>query len=299
MDVSASEDSLTESGNHKWRLAAVNALREMLTTIVKQILFAFMFSALFFVQATAQQHAMPVPQFGTVSGIVTDVNDAIVPGANVTLQSSVTEEKYSTRSGDDGFYTFSDLQPEVTYHVTISATGFVTWTSPDVIVSPGQTQVLTGGKLQLIGQAISITVYASSEHTAAEQVQLEERQRVFGIFPNFYVVYDHNADPLTAKMKFKLALKASADLGIFAAVAFTAAVDQAADTPNYGQGAKGYGQRMGALYTNGFTDIMVGEAILPSLLHQDPRYFYQGTGTTRSRAVHALSSPFICKGDNG
>ncbi len=44
---------------------------------------------------------------------------------------------------------------------------------------------------------------------------------------------------------------------------------------------------------------MVGEAILPSLLHQDPRYFYQGTGTKRSRAFHALLSPFICKGDNG
>jgi hypothetical protein len=85
----------------------------------------------------------------------------------------------------------------------------------------------------------------------------------------------------------------------FAAAAFTAGVEQAGDTPNYGQGAKGYGQRIGALYANGFTDIMVGEAILPSLLHQDPRYFYQGTGTKRSRVIHALSSPFICKGDNG
>jgi hypothetical protein len=44
---------------------------------------------------------------------------------------------------------------------------------------------------------------------------------------------------------------------------------------------------------------MVGEAILPSLLHQDPRYFYQGTGTKRSRTFHALSNPFICKADNG
>ena len=40
-------------------------------------------------------------------------------------------------------------------------------------------------------------------------------------------------------------------------------------------------------------------AILPSILHQDPRYFYQGTGTTKSRLLHALSSPFICRGDNG
>jgi hypothetical protein len=50
---------------------------------------------------------------------------------------------------------------------------------------------------------------------------------------------------------------------------------------------------------HGFSDIMIGGAILPSLLHQDPRYFYQGTGTTRSRLLHAMSNPFASKGDNG
>jgi hypothetical protein len=44
---------------------------------------------------------------------------------------------------------------------------------------------------------------------------------------------------------------------------------------------------------------MIGGAILPTILHQDPRYFYQGTGTTKSRMLHALSNPFICRGDNG
>jgi hypothetical protein len=44
---------------------------------------------------------------------------------------------------------------------------------------------------------------------------------------------------------------------------------------------------------------MIGGAVLPSILHQDPRYFYQGTGTNRSRTWHALRNPFICKGDNG
>ena len=44
---------------------------------------------------------------------------------------------------------------------------------------------------------------------------------------------------------------------------------------------------------------MIGGAILPSLLHQDPRYFYQGTGTTTSRIFHALSHAFVCYGDNG
>jgi hypothetical protein len=248
---------------------------------------------------TGQQISAPDPQPGKLSGTVTDVNDDIVPGANVILQSSAAGERRLMMSGDNGSFTFEDLRPGVPYHVTISAVGFVTWTSPDIIVGPGQVQFLTGSKLEIAGEATSVTVYATSEQPAEEQVKLEERQRAFGFIPNFYVAYDHDAAPLTAKLKFQLALKASTDPVIFAAVAFTAGTEQAAGTPDYGQGAKGYGQRMGALYANGFTDIMVGEAILPSLLHQDPRYFYQGNGTKRSRVFHAVSSALFAKGDNG
>jgi len=82
-------------------------------------------------------------------------------------------------------------------------------------------------------------------------------------------------------------------------VAGFAAIDQAANNPNYPQGAKGYAERFGAGYADGAINIMVGGAILPSLLHQDPRYFYKGTGTNKSRALHAISSPFVCRGDNG
>jgi hypothetical protein len=79
-----------------------------------------------------------------------------------------------------------------------------------------------------------------------------------------------------------------------------AGINQAAATkPNYVQGAKGYGQRFGAAYAGGASDILIGGAVLPALLHQDPRYFYQGTGTKKSRALHAISAPFIAKGDNG
>ena len=134
---------------------------------------------------------------------------------------------------------------------------------------------------------------------ATEQVKVAETQRVFGIIPNFYVVYDKNAAPLTPELKFKLALRVSYDPVTFAGVAVLAAADQAGDRPNYGQGAQGYAKRFGATALDGFTNIMIGGAILPSLLHQDPRYFYQGTGTVKSRAFHALSYPFACMGDNG
>ena len=265
----------------------------------RRFLCAFIFAGCVAISALGQQHSVPDPQPGKISGTVTDVNDDIVPGANVILESSPSKDRRSTVSGNNGSFTFDDLTPGVPYRVTINADGFLTWTSPVIMISPGQIHFLTGSKLQIAAGAVSVTVYASSEQIAAEQVKIEERQRVFGIIPNFYVVYDHDAAPLTTKLKFRLALKASTDPVFLAANALVAGAQQAGDTPNYGQGAKGYGQRFGASYATGFTDIMVGEAILPSLLHQDPRYFYQGTGTKRSRVFHALSSPFICKGDNG
>lgn len=66
--------------------------------------------------------------------------------------------------------------------------------------------------------------------------------------------------------------------------------EQAGDHANYPQGWKGFGERYGAAYANGLTDIAIGGVVLPSILHQDPRYFYQGTGTTKSRILHAISA---------
>jgi hypothetical protein len=183
--------------------------------------------------------------------------------------------------------------------VTVNASGFAPWTSPEITLQPGQFQLLSSVRLVFAAAATSITVYGSPEEIATEEVKLEEQQRVLGIVPNFYVAYDSNAAPLNTKLKFSLALKAETDPVTFLGAALVAGADHAGNTPGYQEGAAGYGQRLGANYTTGFTDIMIGGAILPSVLHQDPRYFYQGTGTTKSRVLHALSSPFICRGDNG
>src|ERR1700691_3505860 len=171
-----------------------------------------------------------------------------------------------------------------------------------VALKPGQYAILTGSKLRIAEALTTVTVappIASSEEIAAEQVKVEEQQRIFGFIPNFYVAYNSDAAALTPKLKFKLAAKVSFDPVTIIGVAVFAGIDQAGNTPNYPQGAKGYGERYGAIYADGLTDIMVGGAILPSLLHQDPRYFYKGTGTSKSRGLYALSRPFVCKGDNG
>jgi hypothetical protein len=154
--------------------------------------------------------------------------------------------------------------------------------------------------LKLEASVSSVTVYSSTEQIATQQVELAEQQRILGFIPNFYVVYDSkNAVPLTTKLKFQMAYRVSIDPVSILGAAALAGINQAGDTPDYQQGAKGYGQRFGAVYADGLTDIMFGGAILPSLLHQDPRYFYQGTGTVKSRMLHAMASPFICRGDNG
>ena len=59
----------------------------------------------------------------------------------------------------------------------------------------------------------------------------------------------------------------------------------------------GYGQRLGATFAGGYTHILIGDALLPSLLHQGPRYFCQGTGTTRSCMLHAFSNAIFALGD--
>ena len=252
----------------------------------------------------AQQQATPLPdapkpQPGTIVGTVTDVNDDTVAGASVVLEDPALKDPRTVISNNNGFFEFKDIEPG-TYQLTVSAQGFATWTSPAIILQPGQYAILTGSKLHVAVVRTTITVTPqSSEEIATEQIKIEEQQRIFGIVPNFYVVYDHNAAPLTAKLKFKLATKVLYDPVTVIGVAAIAGINQAGDIPNYGQGAKGYAERFGAAYASGATDIMVGGAILPSLLHQDPRYFYQGTGSNKSRAWHAISSTFICRGDNG
>lgn len=239
-------------------------------------------------------------ELGGISGTVTDLYGDIIPGATVILDDTASGLHRETLANDNAAFAFEGLRGNASYRVTVRVTGFADWISPAIILAPGQHIFLSDVELKIAGQATSVTVYASTEQIAVEQVRVAEQQRVLGFIPNFYVVYDSkNAVPLTTKLKFKLAMRVSVDPITVAGVASMAAIDQAANTPDYVQGAKGYGQRIGTVAADGFTDILIGGAILPSLLHQDPRYFYQGTGTTKSRLAHALSAPFICKGDNG
>jgi len=144
-----------------------------------------------------------------------------------------------------------------------------------------------------------VRVVASTDEIAQAQATLEEKQRVLGIIPNFYIAYAPHAAPLSSRQKFHLAWKSSTDPVAFMMSGAIAGIEQADNTfSGYGQGTGGYAKRFGANYADTFIGTMISSALLPSILKQDPRYFYQGTGTIRSRALHALASAVVSKGDN-
>ena len=250
---------------------------------------------------TAQDANSATPAPAHMMGTVVDVNGDTLSGATVVLRDSDQKEVGKVVSDDNGFFEFKQVAP-ATYRVRITAPDFADWTSPDIVLSPGQFLILSGSKLHLAQVTTSVNVSNTPEEIATEEVKIAETQRVFGVIPNFYVVYSDNNEspaPLTTKTKFQLAMKTSTDVFTVAGIGVLAAINQAGGTPDYAGGIRGYAERFGAAAADNFSDIMIGGAILPSLLHQDPRYYYKGTGTTKSRMFHALAAPFVCKGDNG
>jgi hypothetical protein len=135
---------------------------------------------------------------------------------------------------------------------------------------------------------------------AAEQLKEEETQRMAGIIPNFMAVNNGKALPITPKQKFQLFFKGAFDSYQFVLAGIDAGIGQAEDT-NYGYhgGIKGFARRYGANFADNFDGNFWGNAVLPSLLHQDPRYFRMGHGTVLHRSLYSISTTFRTRGDNG
>jgi hypothetical protein len=140
----------------------------------------------------------------------------------------------------------------------------------------------------------------SQRDRAAEQVRQQEKQRIAGVVPNFNVSYNADAVPLTPGQKLHIALRTATDPVAFGIAAFDAGFSQAEnDFPGYGQGAQGYAKRFGASYVDNFDGTLLGNALFPILLKQDPRYFRRGTGSFTSRLLYSISTTVWCKNDNG
>jgi hypothetical protein len=235
---------------------------------------------------------------GSIVGIVAGKDGEAYEGVRVALVLGDAQPAETLDTDSDGEFTFSGV-PAGAFTLTISSEGFATQSVTGVL-HPGetynaQTIVLT------VKEATSVVRVsaAAQEEIAEEQIHIEEKQRVLGVLPNYYVSYAKNPVPLTARQKFELALRSNIDPFTFLLSGVFAGVEQADNTfEGYGQGVQGYGKRFGAYYADTVISNEIGGAILPSLFHQDPRYFYKGTGSIRARTEYAIANAVVCKGDN-
>jgi hypothetical protein len=249
-------------------------------------------------RVSAQSFESAKIETGSIRGTVVDTSEDPIPGASVVLQPPAGD-RLTAVTKDDGAFVFDHAPAGVAYQVSVTAEGFAAWSS-SVTVEPGRDQTLTDVKLRILAVQRAVTVSYSSKEVAAQQLKVEEQQRVLRFIPNVFVTYEPHPEPLTTKMKFHLAYTSLTSPVLFARVTALAGIQQARDNPSeWGQGAKGYSKRLGAGFADTVTGSLISNAILPSLLHQDPRYFYDGNGTKWSRARHAMVAPFVCKGDNG
>lgn len=231
----------------------------------------------------------------------------VIAGAHVTLTilavtgsaSNPSKQQRTAVTDGGGFFNFTGLDPGK-YQVTIAAENFAPWTGSPIALASQEYYQLPSIQLQVASANTSVRVVFSRHDLAEEQMKVEEKQRVLGVFPNFYATYDWHAAPLSSGQKFRLAWRTSIDPVTFLGAGAVAGFQQwQNDFSGYGQGEEGYAKRFGASYADGVIGTMIGGAILPSILHQDPRYFYKGTGSIRSRALYAISTVVICRGDNG
>lgn len=144
----------------------------------------------------------------------------------------------------------------------------------------------------------------ATDPTAKPQDQLEKKtsnDRIFWTLPNFLTIENAaNSAPLTAREKFKVTARGVFDPFEFILTGFVAGLNQAADSnPSYGQGMQGYGKRYGTAYGDNLIENFMSAAVLPSLLHQDPRFYQLGHGGFVRRTAHALSRVFVTRSDAG
>jgi len=233
-----------------------------------------------------------------INGTVTDTDKASIPGAEVELLGEAGQVFQTVKTAPDGSYRFSSV-PAGAYYLHANALGFTQGTSNRLTVSDGQILEAPALVLQIASANTEITV-KPIDVVADEQIKAQEKQRAFGVFPMFYTSYVWNAAPLNTKQKFKLATRETFDPMAFVGISIGAGLQQANNSyPGFGQGAEGYAKRWGALFATNRTSDYFSHAIYPTIFHQDPRYFYQGSGTKWSRAKHAIGMAFVARSDSG
>ena len=253
--------------------------------------------------AVTDAAASPDPQTsdqqspGSISGTIVGPDGSPVIEARVTLvRNALTVQQVQT--ADNGQFSFAGVAPG-TYWLTVAAAGFETQ-SVAAVVHPGEMYTSPRISLALAPLVTSVKVTPSRAEVAHYQIQQEEKQRLLGVIPNYFVTYYPHTVPLTAREKFQLTWKAVFNpftLGL--TTAFVGGEQAAGMYSGYGTEEKSFTKRFGAAYATLGVGAFVGDALLPSILRQDPRFYYKANGSFRAKLLYAITRSVICKGDNG
>jgi hypothetical protein len=169
-------------------------------------------------------------------------------------------------------------------------------------LSPARAQSPEGTPSGAVKPAGADGLQKSPDAANGAQGEVQDK-RVFGVFPN-YRTTDGNVpfQPITSKQKILIGLKDSFDWPVYLTGGAFAALYQLEDqNPSFGQGMKGYARRYGTALADQVIGNMMTESFMPSLFHQDPRYFRMGKGhgTVVHRIGYAASRIFISRTDKG
>jgi hypothetical protein len=241
----------------------------------------------------------PQPQTpGRIIGTVHQPAGAAVAGALVTLTGTNPEVHRTARTNRRGRFVFRGLAAG-SYTVSVSGPGFEPVSPAQVVLGAGEMYRLPVTATPLPKVSATVVVTATPVQIAKAQVKVEEEQRVLAVIPNFATSFVWNAQPLTPGLKFRLELRTLIDPFTIGTDAALAGVEQWHNTfPGYGGGWQGYGKRFGAILADGFDARMIGNALLASVFHQDPRYFYHGGPHVGRRLFYALRETVMCRGND-
>jgi hypothetical protein len=169
--------------------------------------------------------------------------------------------------------------------------------SPNRAQSPENSPRKDAAPTQPLPDAPSQVPAAKNKDTHQEK----EDPHILHIVPTVDITDPHwPVKPLTPSQKFELFVEKAFDRFTFLKAAAGAGIGQARDKPEgFGQGGEGYARRYGAAFSSQVHSEFFVRFALPSLLHQDPRYFRQGQGPTGRRIGYALTRVVVTQGDNG
>ncbi len=186
---------------------------------------------------------------GAIRGLVADKTNTAVVGATITLTRPDSSSVQQTTTDDNGQYAFGGVAPGP-FNIAISAPGFAAQ-AVTAELHAGEAYTVPAVTLVISTVTTEVDVTMSHVEIAGAQIKEEEKQRVLGFVPNYYVSYVPDAASLNTKQKFELAWKTTINPITFALTGAAAGVEQMQDQyGGYGQGAQGYGKRYGATYAD-------------------------------------------------